>query len=100
MNDSAIKFGSGLMDGQKLAQTGEGLGNGEVIRTAQRLEALGYDFVGVGEHLMRGDPPDPTDAGLVVLAAAAGATSRVRLHTSVLLTPLHHPVWLAKMANS
>ena len=59
------------MDGQKLAQTGEGLGNGEAIRTAQHLEALGFDFVGIGEHLMRGDPPDPTDASLVVLAAAA-----------------------------
>ncbi len=68
----------------------------------QRAEALGYNSVWVSEHLFHasyvakrlGDRPyhDP----LTVLTAVAGATERVRLGTSVLVLPWHHPARLGK----
>lgn len=76
------------------------VGGADTAESARRLERLGFDFVANGEHLMRGNPPAPTDAALVSLAAAAGATSRIRLLASAVLTPLYHPVWLAKLANT
>ncbi|MEE9281211.1 MAG: TIGR03619 family F420-dependent LLM class oxidoreductase, partial [Myxococcota bacterium] len=69
---------------------------------APLAESLGYDSVWVSEHLFHasyvaerlGDRP--YHEALTVLAAAGAATSRVRLGTSVLVLPWHHPVRLAK----
>ena len=72
----------------------------DLILLGQRAEALGYNSVWVSEHLFHasyvakrlGDRPyhDP----LTVLTAVAGATERVRLGTSVLVLPWHHPARL------
>ncbi|HEY5647851.1 MAG TPA: LLM class F420-dependent oxidoreductase [Pseudomonadales bacterium] len=69
---------------------------------ASEAEALGYHSVWVSEHLFHstyvakrlGDRPyhDP----LIVLTAIACRTSRVRLGTSVLVLPWHHPARLGK----
>jgi len=58
---------------------------------ARRIEAGGCDAIWALDRLVY-ENPDP----LTALAAAAAVTSRVRLGTSVLLTPLHSPVVLAK----
>lgn len=75
-------------------------GGSRGIETARTLERLGFDFVADGEHVMRGMPPQPSDAALVSLAAVAGATAHVRLLAAAVLTPLYHPVWLAKLATT
>ena len=62
-----------------------------VIAAARRAEQAGYDSVWVGDSLLarpRGEP-------LTLLAAVAGATTRVTLGTAVLLPLLRHPISLA-----
>jgi alkanesulfonate monooxygenase SsuD/methylene tetrahydromethanopterin reductase-like flavin-dependent oxidoreductase (luciferase family) len=62
-----------------------------LIEAARRAEAAGYDSVWAGDSLLarpRGEP-------LTLLAAVAGATTRVTLGTAVLLPLLRHPLSLA-----
>ncbi len=62
-----------------------------VVEAARRAEQAGYDSVWAGDSLLarpRGEP-------LTLLAAAAGATTRVKLGTSVLLPLLRHALSLA-----
>ncbi len=75
---------------------------GDLVVLAVEAEALGYNSVWVSEHLFHaeyvakrlGDRPyfDP----LTVLTAIACATSQIRLGTSVLVLPWHHPARLGK----
>jgi len=73
-----------------------------LVDVAARAEALGYDSVWVSEHLFHASyvadrlGERPYHEALVVLTAAAMATTRVRLGTSVLVLPWHHPARLAK----
>src|SRR6266851_7095040 len=62
-----------------------------VLDAARQAEKAGYDSVWAGDSLLarpRGEP-------LTLLAAVAGATTRVTLGTAVLLPLLRHPVSLA-----
>ena len=77
-----------------------GLGVEQTAAEARWLEELGYEYLGCGEHYMRGNPPGPSSAALPVLAVAAGATTRIRLLPSVVLIPFYHPTILAKMTNT
>ena len=86
MPDNGLKIGANLSDVAKTA------------RHAKLAEQLGFDFVGAGEHVMRNDPPGPTQLALSALAVAAGATEHVSLLSSIVIAPLHHPVMLAKEA--
>ncbi len=64
---------------------------GVVVDAARQAEQDGYDSVWAGDSLLarpRGEP-------LTLLAAVAGATTRVTLGTAVLLPLLRHPVSLA-----
>lgn len=70
-------------------------GVGDPGRDAAGFERDGYDYVACGEHLFfHGPAPN----AFVSLAAAAGATTRVRLVSTVTLLPLYPPVLAAKMA--
>jgi probable F420-dependent oxidoreductase len=60
----------------------------------RRIEDLGFETVAVSEHLTHGWSMEP----LATLAAAAMATSRVRLLTLVLANDFRHPVMLHKAA--
>lgn len=62
----------------------------EVTRSAQAAEAAGFDVFQVGDHI--GTQLTP----FVTLAAAAAATSTIRLGTLVLNNDLRHPVVLAQ----
>ena len=67
------------------------------VEQARLMEELGFEYMGAGEHFMRGRPPGATHAALPLLAVAAGATERIRILTSVLLAPFYHPLMLARM---
>ena len=73
------------------------MGASEVSRQARWMEELGYEYISVGEHYMRGNPPGPSHASLPLLGVAAGATEKIRVLSSILLAPLYHPVVLARM---
>src|SRR5262245_2405691 len=83
----------------------------EVIGLAQRAEAAGVDTVIVPDHVVMGEHTENYEWGpfpfpievpwlepLTVLAAIAGATSRVRLATGILVAPLRPAIVLAKTA--
>ena len=78
----------------------------EIIRRAAvRAEALGYDSVWVSDHVV---VPRANVANfgetifdpLITLGVIAGATSRVRLGTTVLIVPYRQAVVTAKMVSS
>ena len=69
----------------------------DIIAQIELGDELGFDAVWLGElHFSRAFSvlADP----LMVLAAAAQRTSRIRLGTAVTLLPLHHPVKIAEEA--
>jgi probable F420-dependent oxidoreductase len=75
-----------------------------IVRLAIRAEELGFDSVWASDHIFNvsyvferiGDKPyyDP----LTILSYVAAVTTRIRLGTSVLVLPYHHPMRLAKAA--
>jgi probable F420-dependent oxidoreductase len=63
---------------------------------ARKAENLGYDYLCSGEHMMfHGAVPN----SLITLAVAAGATSRIKLMSTIVLLPLYTPMVLAKMTS-
>jgi alkanesulfonate monooxygenase SsuD/methylene tetrahydromethanopterin reductase-like flavin-dependent oxidoreductase (luciferase family) len=76
-----------------------------IKNTAVRAEHLGYDSVWVSDHVVvpRANIPNFGETvfdPLVTLAVIAGATSRVRLGTTVLIVPYRNAVVTAKMIAS
>ena len=72
----------------------------DVAEFARRAEALGFDRITTGEHLMDGNPPRPTLLGIPAMAAAAGATKTLRVMTGIVIAPLYNPVLLAKLVGT
>src|SRR5262247_1677645 len=66
----------------------------EVIAEAQLAEACGFDSCFFGEHHQDKDGFLPSP--LIVATAVAARTTRLRVGTSVILLPLHHPVRVAE----
>jgi probable F420-dependent oxidoreductase len=64
---------------------------------ARAAEDAGYDGVSTGEHLFF---HGPVTNGFVSLAAAAGATSRIRLLSSLTVLPLYPAALAAKLATT
>src|SRR5262245_7165901 len=88
-----------------------------LVGMAVEAEAAGFDAVMVSEHVVLGrgadaeglpenprdyalpgnqDPETPWPSSLLLLAAVAAATSRLRLAASAIIAPLRHPLLLAK----
>ncbi|MFC4943119.1 LLM class flavin-dependent oxidoreductase [Pseudonocardia sp. GCM10023141] len=68
-----------------------------VVADAQAAEAAGFDYLGCGEHLFfHGTMPN----AFITLAAAAGATSSIRLVSTITLLPLYSAAMAAKLAAS
>ena len=65
-----------------------------VAQFARRAEDLGFDVLGCGEHVMFHVPTANT---YISLAVAAGATSRIRLLSAIVLLPLYPAALAAKM---
>lgn len=85
----------------------------QLVDVAREIEAAGVDYLVVADHVVLGTNlashaalggpfPFPTDEPypdpLVLLAAVAAVTTRVRLMTGILIAPLRPAVLLAKMA--
>jgi probable F420-dependent oxidoreductase len=68
-----------------------------VLRAARKAEELGFDHVAVGNRLLDSGFGLDTDP-LVLLSAVAGATTRLRLLTSVLVAPYYPALVLANQA--
>jgi probable F420-dependent oxidoreductase len=66
----------------------------EVIAEAQLAEESGFDSCFFGEHHQDKDGFLPSP--LIVATAVAAQTRRLRVGTSVILLPLHHPVRVAE----
>src|SRR5262247_1771918 len=66
----------------------------ETIAEAQLAEACGFDSCFFGEHHQDKDGFLPSP--LIVATAVAARTQRLRVGTSVILLPLHHPVRVAE----
>src|SRR5262245_57282808 len=82
-----------------------------MIEVAREAEAAGVDRISFTDHVVMSERTDRYPLGkfplppaypwfepLTMLAAIAGATTRIRLATGVLITPLRPAVLLAKMA--
>jgi probable F420-dependent oxidoreductase len=84
-----------------------------LLRLVARAEALGFDSVWVGDHIVipwqiaspypyspTGRPPfrpeEPALEPLALLSYLAGCTTRVKLGLSVLIVPHRHPLYAAK----
>jgi probable F420-dependent oxidoreductase len=66
----------------------------EVIAEAQLAEESGFDACFFGEHHQDKDGFLPSP--LIVATAVAARTQRLKVGTSVILLPLHHPVHVAE----
>lgn len=88
-----------------------------LVHMAQEAEDAGFDMVMVSDHIVLGpsagsagrmdnprdyampgnqDPTTPWPSSLILLAAIAGATTRIRIGAVALIAPLRHPLALAK----
>lgn len=70
-----------------------------VVDAARHAERLGFESVWAVDQLVSGTGVPIVDS-TVALAAAAGATERVRIGYGVLIAPLRPVVWVAKQAAS
>ena len=68
-----------------------------VAAEARAAEDAGYDGIATGEHLFF---HGPQHNGFIALAAAAGATSHIRLLTSLTVLPLYPAALAAKLATT
>lgn len=66
-----------------------------VAEWARRAEQRGFATLATIDRIVY-----PTYDSLTALAVAAGATTRIRLFTDILLAPVYPPVWLAKATAS
>ena len=82
MTDQPIRFGTALRSPYAVAAS------------ARRIEELGFDVLGCGEHVsFYGD----TANGFVSLSVAAGATTHIQLMSAITLVPLYPAALLAKL---
>jgi probable F420-dependent oxidoreductase len=89
----------------------------DLVRWAVEAERAGFDSVMVSEHIVLGpsanangvpdnprdyalpgnqDPATPWPSPLILLSAIAAATERIRLVAGAIISPLRHPLVLAK----
>jgi len=67
----------------------------QVAEQAKQIEDLGYDYATTGEHVFF---HVPCSNAFISLAVAAGATTRLKLMSSITLLPLYPAVLATKMA--
>lgn len=109
-----VKFSTGLPGLMRYPPsqfTGEGrhwqerLGSEDYQKVAREAERLGFHAISVPEHIVM--PGDLVSAmgsywpdAFTVMSFVAGATSRIRVNSSVIVLPYHQPVPLAKAIST
>jgi probable F420-dependent oxidoreductase len=94
---------------------------GTLVRWAREAEDAGFDSVMISEHIVLGasagangimanpreyalpgnqDPATPWPSSIVLLAAIAAVTERIRLVAGAVIAPLRHPLVLARELGS
>jgi probable F420-dependent oxidoreductase len=68
-----------------------------ILRTARKTESLGFHYVLMSGHMLKNQLGAALDP-LVTLAAVVGATTSLRIATSVAVAPYYPPVLLANQA--
>ena len=75
-----------------------------IVAVASHAEAVGYDSIWIGDHLLLDPPdhPDPLGAweAWSLLAALAASTRRIELGPMVLSAAYRNPALIAKMADT
>ena len=93
---------TGFEVGVILPNHGSSVSVENVAQIAEAAEELGFDSVWATEHLMVGEDAARFYGSVLepmsCLAWLAGRLGRVKLGTSAIIVPLHHPVHLAKAA--
>jgi alkanesulfonate monooxygenase SsuD/methylene tetrahydromethanopterin reductase-like flavin-dependent oxidoreductase (luciferase family) len=89
--------------GVNIPNFGPGTDPGMLRAWAQTGEGLGYDLLMVSDHVavtpdVAAQYPAPFYEPFTALSWLAGATTRVRLGTTVLIVPYRHPLLTARMA--
>jgi probable F420-dependent oxidoreductase len=88
-----------------LCRLNEGLLPQDLMRIAQTAEAVGFESLWLGEHVVLPDPQTPDSAWdpehpildpIVTLAYLASCTHRLRLGTGIIILPQRQPLVLAK----
>ena len=83
MKVDQVKFGVALMR------------DDSPVSFARKAEALGFDSVWIGDHIVM---PGPSQEGYTLLAALAAASEKITVGARVIVLPLRHPILNAKMA--
>jgi probable F420-dependent oxidoreductase len=106
MRGSPVIGGGTIMQlGIHLPHIGRKAGPEAIRRAAVQAEELGFADVWVSEHvILPKDAPYPPSPSfyepILTLTFAAAVTRRVRLGSSVMVLPMHHPVPMAKQVST
>lgn len=84
-----------MLIGIGLPNTLPGTTGTRMLEWARRAEERGFAALATLDRIVY-----PNYESLIALASVAGATSRIKLLTNVLLAPVYQPVWLAKASAS
>lgn len=92
----SLHVGLGTFSGQRPAERSQPVADiyADVVALAQHAEACGFDSVWIASH--HGHPAEHVSAPLVLLAAVAATTTRIRLATGMVIAPLQHPIRFAE----
>jgi len=105
-----VKIGLNIPTGRAFPHDSEGLGPAELRTFATAAESLGFDYLGLSEHVIGADVRDrpqwnlpwsnrdPNHDALVMFGFIAACTSTVGLKTEILVLPQRQTVIVAKQA--
>jgi alkanesulfonate monooxygenase SsuD/methylene tetrahydromethanopterin reductase-like flavin-dependent oxidoreductase (luciferase family) len=91
-----VQFGLGTLSGQVPSSSGRSVGEAyrDVVRLARHAEDVGFDSVWISEHHGAADGHIPSP--IVVLAAVAAVTTRIRLGSGIAIAPFQHLIRFAE----
>lgn len=77
------------------ARGGRTEGHERLLGLCEKIDGLGFDGIWFNEFHFQ-DPPQAYPSTLILASAILARTRRLRVGTSIVVTPLHHPYMLAE----